>query len=108
MSVDGCRATTTTIPSISENRTDLTISITWPETDLGDIAVVTCPCGNLNITAQVGSRYCGGTFTNGAEWSMPHIAPCNLSDNARRICQLSQVSRKQKHIMQFTVMNTHS
>ena len=93
MSADGCRTATKIIPSISENRTDLNITITWPETNLGDIAVVTCPCGNLNITAQVGSRYCGGSFTNGAEWSSPHIAPCNLSNSAREICQLSQVKK---------------
>ena len=91
MFIDGCSTATNQIPSNSKNRTDLTIIITWLETNFGDTAVVTCPCGNLNITALVGSRYCGGSFTSGAEWSSPHIAPCNLSNSAREICQLSQV-----------------
>ena len=69
----------------------MTITITWPETNLAEVAVVTCPCGTLNITAQVATRRCGGNFINGAQWDTANVDPCNLSDNARRICQLSDV-----------------
>ena len=69
----------------------MTITITWPETNLAEVAVVTCPCGTLNITAQVATRRCGGNFINGAQWDTANVDPCNLSDNARRICQLSEV-----------------
>ena len=88
--LDGCRSTTTPIPSVSGDG-NLTIIITWPETNLAEVAEVTCPCGTLNITAQVATRRCGGNFINGAKWDTPNIDPCNLSDNARRICQLSEV-----------------
>ena len=89
---DGCRSTTTIIPSQSGNR-NLTITLTWPETNLAELAVVTCPCGTLDISAQVATRYCGGNFVTGAVWSSydPNTSPCNLSDNARKICQLSLV-----------------
>ena len=70
---------------------NLTITITWPETNLAEVAVVTCPCGTLNITAQVATRRCGGNFINGAQWDTANVDPCNLSDNARRICKLSTV-----------------
>ena len=87
---DGCQSTTTSIPSVSGDG-NLTITITWPETNLAEVAVVTCPCGTLNITAQVATRRCGGNFINGAQWDTANVDPCNLSDNARRICQLSEV-----------------
>ena len=86
--LDGCRSTTTTIPSASGD-TNLTITITWPETNLAEVTEVACPCGTLNIIAQVTTRLCGGNFINGAQWDTANIDPCNLSDNARRICQLS-------------------
>ena len=87
---DGCQSTNTSIPSVS-GEGNLTITITWPETNLAEVAVVTCSCGTLNITAQVATRRCGGNFINGAQWDTANVDPCNLSDNARRICQLSEV-----------------
>ena len=91
MLIDGCQSAITLIPSSVSGNENLTISIVWPETNLAELAEVSCPCGTLNITAQVATRYCGGDFTNGAKWLHEHSAPCNLSDNARRICQLSLV-----------------
>ena len=87
---DGCPSTTTSIPSASGDN-NLMITITWPETNLAEVAVVTCPCGTLNITAQVATRRCGGSFINGTQWDTANVDPCNLRDNARRICRLSEV-----------------
>ena len=89
-SIDGCPTAATVILSVSGDG-NLSISITWPETNLGAVAEVSCPCGTLNISAQLATRYCGGNFISGANWLQEHSTPCNLSDNARRICQLSLV-----------------
>ena len=90
--LDGCQPNTTLISSVSGDG-NLTITITWPETNLAEVAVVTCLCGTLNITAQVATRHCGGNFINGAQWDTADVDPCNLSENARRICQLSEVTK---------------
>ena len=84
---DGCQSTKTVIPA-SSGRQDLNITIVWPETNIGGLAVVTCPCGK---TLQA-NRYCGGDFTNGAKWAEANVAACNFSDLAREICQLRNVS----------------
>ena len=88
--LDGCQSNITLIRSVSGDD-NLTITIVWPETNLAEVAEVTCPCGTLIITAQVATRRCGGNFINGAKWDIANIDPCNLSDSARRICQLSEV-----------------
>ena len=90
--LDGCQQNITTIRSVSGDD-NLTITITWPETNLAKVAVVTCPCGTLNITSQVATRRCGGNFNNGAQWDTADVDPCNLTDSARRICQLSEVTK---------------
>ena len=68
----------------------------WPETNIGVLAVVDCPCGS-NGTSGGGklqaTRYCGGDFTNGAMWSKDiDVERCNFSDLSRKICRLSDVS----------------
>ena len=92
--VDGCFSNSTTIPSPSGNP-NLTLTIVWPETNIGVLAVVDCPCGS-NGTSGGGklqaTRYCGGDFINGALWSEFDVTRCNFSDLARRICHLSNVS----------------
>ena len=92
MFIDGCRSNITEIPSLSGNP-NLTISIEWPETNIGELAKVNCPCGN--VTSDEGSliatRYCAGDFTNGGQWENPNAAACNFSDLAREICQLAEV-----------------
>ena len=92
MFTDGCRSNITDISSHSGNP-NLTISIKWPETNIGELAEVDCPCGN--ISSQKGSliatRYCGGDFSNGGQWENPNVAACNFSDLAREICQLAEV-----------------
>ena len=87
---DGCPSTETVIPS-SSGREDLTITIMWPETNIGGEAIVKCPCGEGGGILQA-TRYCGGDFTNGAKWSETNVAACNFSDLAREICQLRNVS----------------
>ena len=90
--IDGCRSTATEILSHSGNP-NLTITIQWPETNIGELAEVDCPCGN--VTSMEGNlratRYCGGNFIDGGQWRTPNIAPCNFSDLAREICALVEV-----------------
>ena len=69
------------------------ITIEWPETNIGELAEVDCPCGNVTSSGASlrATRYCGGDFTNGGQWRNPDIAPCNFSDLAREICQIAEV-----------------
>ncbi|XP_019852845.1 PREDICTED: uncharacterized protein LOC100634318 [Amphimedon queenslandica] len=87
---DGCPTSSTTLLSDSGDP-KLTLTIKWPETNIGEIAVVNCPCGS-NGTSAGGtlnaSRNCGGDFTNGALWQAPSVLKCKLRDLARMICQL--------------------
>ena len=88
---DGCPTSSTTV---SSNFGD-PIIIKWPETNIGEIAVVNCPCGSNDMSAGgtlKASRSCGGDFTNGALWQAPSVMKCKLSDLARMICQLKDVS----------------
>ena len=83
---------TTVLPSPS-GKAELDVEIVWPETNIGLVAVVKCPCegvdlgtGNLEAT-----RRCGGNFDEGSEWEQAMAAPCNFSDTAREICKIAKV-----------------
>ena len=90
--LDGCRANFTIIPPMSPNNTDLTINITWPEANIGEHIRVNCPCGNSSQEEGLQARrYCGGDFTDGAQWEEPDIEACRFSDVARQICRLNDV-----------------
>lgn len=89
-------ATSTIITSESGN-SNLDIVIEWPETAVGETAYINCPCGNLSIGRNgeqlQASCFCGGDFTNGAEWEMAFVAPCDFTDLARNICLIANVRR---------------
>ena len=65
---DGCPPEKTIILSHSGKR-DLELILSWPETNIGGEAIISCPCGNGSSGGQIlqASRYCGGDFTRGAE-----------------------------------------
>ncbi|XP_019854609.1 PREDICTED: adhesion G-protein coupled receptor G2-like [Amphimedon queenslandica] len=87
---DGCPTSSTTLLSDSGDP-KLTLTIKWPETNIGEIAVVNCPCGSNGTSASGtlnASRNCGGDFSIGALWQAPFVMKCQLSDLARMICQL--------------------
>ena len=90
---DGCQANVTHLPSHSGNPS-LTLSIPWPEINIGETAIVRCPCGNVSFGAGSleATRYCGGSFTTGAKWDREMSAACDFSDRARKICNLATVS----------------
>ena len=92
--LDGCYSSTSIIPSYT-GKQHLNLVIKWPETNIGGLAVVNCPCGSeTNNEEQLhlqATRYCGGDFTNGALWDAPDVIQCNFSDLAREICHLRNV-----------------
>lgn len=93
LNLDGCQSNTTIIPSPNNDET-LKIVVQWPETNIGETATVKCPCGNSSSgeSGLLATRYCGGNFQQGGQWSEnPDITACNFSVFARKICQLSQV-----------------
>ena len=96
---DGCLASETVIPS-SNNDESLSIIIEWPETNIGETAIVSCPCGNMSSgDGLMATRYCGGNFEEGAVWEEnPNVTACNFSQYARQVCKLSEVSFCTSHI----------
>ena len=90
--IDGCHKSQTQIESdLGDPR--LLITLTWPETDLGETSKITCLCGtSVSPTISQATRYCAGNFQDGAHWEDPHDSPCDLSDLARELCLLSNVS----------------
>ena len=89
---DGCPLTKTVIPPHS-GRQDLNITIYWPESNIGELAILNCPCGSSveeGLLLQA-TRYCGGDFISRAKWAEENVAACDFSDLAREICWLKSV-----------------
>ena len=98
---DGCSSDVTIIPSSFDS--DLTIRLDWPETNIGVIAEADCECGTLGHHLKLkATRYCGGSFTDGALWNIPDLIQCSFSDIARNICSLNGVSYE-KIVQQFYI-----
>ncbi len=91
--LDGCSSKNITVPSYQGNNL-LDFNITFPETNLGHVAVVECPCGGLNLssTALLARQKCGGTYENGAIWEGADVSACNFTDTTRELCNLVSVS----------------
>ena len=66
----------------------------WPETDLGFVAMVSCICGNIDTAeiSRLAVRECAGSFAEGAAWNEPDISQCQFSDAAVQLCDASTVS----------------
>ena len=89
---DGCSAKVTIIPSQENEQFDITLS--WPESDLGQTVITDCPCGNFSLVEEVqstASRYCGGNFSAGAMWAEPQDDGCNFTETTRRLCLVIEV-----------------
>lgn len=90
--IDGCPTEETKLPG-PPGFEDLFLILVWPETNLGDNATIECPCGgiDLNSTGLIATRFCGGTYEDGAMWQSPYDVRCNFSVTTRRICKLAEV-----------------
>ena len=62
------------------------LSITWPESELGVEVVKNCPCGGAQDTA---SRMCGGTYSDGVVWDDPNTSQCPLGETTISLCMVS-------------------
>ena len=69
--------------------------MTWPETEIGRVASVPCPCGVSDPLIQLlnGIRRCGGTFEAGGAWEEPHCDSCQFSSIRIELCDLAEVGR---------------
>ena len=80
------------------NRPDLRIPLNWTETNLGEVAYLKCPCGSSLTTSSLqASRYCAGSFEEGAYWDPSDDGACDFSDLAREVCLLSDVRTNSSH-----------
>jgi len=58
----------------------------WPETPVGTVAEVQCPCETVDVP-QVANRSCGGDFITGGTWEEPVDYPCNFSILIIQLCE---------------------
>ena len=74
-------------------------SVSWSETEIGDIVSRPCPCGIEDplIEKLMGHRTCGGSYTSGAEWVDPQCNECNFTETRNDLCRLTQVSVLLEH-----------
>ena len=86
---DGCLLKTTVVPS-SSSSPELDFHLQWPETAIGAVAEVRCPCQGVDL-GRVATRLCGGDFDTGGRWEEPIDTPCNYSDLARKLCLSPEV-----------------
>ena len=86
--IDGCPESVFAVPGKE------TVTIRWPESDVGNI-VVQCPCGSINestINASI-SRECFGNYDEQAFWRDTDIrAACSYTERLLDLCALSMVS----------------
>lgn len=90
--LDGCPPESTIVPF--PNRTDLDITLMWPESNLGETPEISCPCSNLSLVdgqSHTASRRCGGNFLVGASWEDPEDSACNFTEIARQLCRILEV-----------------
>ena len=97
--LDGCVAEDTILEPLEPG--GLSVILEWPESDIGQTISLPCPCGNLSAVSNESinknaTRECGGTFTQGAKWDIAMSSPCNFSSVTRRLCQVANVSQKDK------------
>lgn len=83
---DGC-------PELQESSCSNAGLVTWPETEIGQVASVSCPCGVRDPLIQLlrGIRRCGGTYDTGAVWQEPDCDSCQFSNTRLTLCQLAEV-----------------
>ena len=75
---DGCPEET--LPLLSSSLLfagDTSSTFSWPETNLGD-PVLHQPCPNQAGSINTVSRYCGGSFSSGAQWSDVDFSQCSV------------------------------
>ena len=85
--VDGC-------PELPASTCGNVGPVTWPETEIGQVASVPCPCEVSNdplIQELTGTRRCGGTYDTGAMWEEPQCDSCQFSDTRLTLCRLAEV-----------------
>ena len=85
--VDGC-------PELPASTCGNAGPVIWPETEIGQVASVPCPCGVSNdplIQELRGTRRCGRTYDTGAMWEEPQCVSCQFSNTRLTLCWLAEV-----------------
>ena len=95
LSIDGCETDESVLEPLETG--GLSITLNWPESDIGQMLMLQCPCGNLSavsgqdINNAMAQRVCGGNFSHGGQWKPAHLSPCNFSSTTRQLCQVANV-----------------
>ena len=83
---DACLSTTT-YPYFS---TEPNFSLNWPETPIGAVAQVPCPCTG-RVAPTTAMRQCDGDFLYGGRWQEPATMSCVISNLAQQLCHSPNV-----------------
>ena len=83
---DACLSTTT----YPYSSTEPNLSLNWPETPIGAVAQIPCPCtGRVALTTAM--RQCDGDFLYGGRWQEPATMSCVISNLAQQLCHSPNV-----------------
>lgn len=88
MVVDGC-------PSVVDSTCSRGGVTVWPETEIGETVMLSCPCGSPGsslLPNLKATRTCGGSYDDGAQWEVALCGACQFHDSRLALCELSQVN----------------
>ena len=55
---------------------DTVDNMVWPESSIGQVIQVPCPCEDILQSGEMASRTCGGTFSLGGQWMDVDYSQC--------------------------------
>ena len=71
--------------------------LVWPETGIGERAVVSCPCGSIDTGLGVfATRMCNGDFTGPGTFGQGDTSQCTFDSETIELCRITEVSLKKK------------
>ena len=56
-------------------------NILWPESNIGQVVHLPCPCEEFLHSGQMASRTCGGNYSQGGQWMDVDYSHCDSVAN---------------------------
>ena len=73
--------------------TEMVDDIVWPESDIGQVVQLSCPCEGVFYSGQNTSRACVGNSSQGGQWMAVNYSQCDLvtSEMTILLCSIALV-----------------
>ena len=65
----------------------------WPDSNIGKVNQLPCPCEELLQSGKLSSRSCGGTYSQGGQWMNVNYSQCDSINNeiTNTLCRIALV-----------------